>query len=252
MLDNALNLGKADKRIRNIYVMGDISDGTNSVKVADIATKADIPTLPTLATVATTGDYNDLLNKPTIPTKTSQLTNDSGFITGITSSDVTTALGYTPGTSNFTGLEVIAMTENEGTISASNYAKLGVNTIITRSGTNTSDVWTYVYLGDNDTYIKYGRTIPEYHPGSKNGEFKLQYLLIKKTANNNKTHSISFGYNSYYVQIPTVPTTATSTSTSTVTPTTTQLVFTYADNTTETITLMTDASVSTSTTTTLS
>jgi hypothetical protein len=32
----------------------------------------------------------------TIPTKTSDLTNDSGFITGISSSDVTTALGYTP------------------------------------------------------------------------------------------------------------------------------------------------------------
>lgn len=34
-----------------------------------------------LATVATSGDYDDLLNKPTIPTKTSDLTNDSGFIT---------------------------------------------------------------------------------------------------------------------------------------------------------------------------
>lgn len=69
-----------------------------------------------LATVATSGDYDDLINKPTIPTATSDLTNDSGYITssalngyatqnwvgqqgyitGITSSDVTTALGYTP------------------------------------------------------------------------------------------------------------------------------------------------------------
>ena len=83
-----------------------------------------------LATVATSGSYNDLSNTPTIPTvnnatltiqkngttvktftanastdvtanitvptKTSDLTNDDGFITGITSSDVTTALGYTP------------------------------------------------------------------------------------------------------------------------------------------------------------
>jgi hypothetical protein len=31
-----------------------------------------------------------------VPTKVSDLTNDSGYITGITSSDVTTALGYTP------------------------------------------------------------------------------------------------------------------------------------------------------------
>lgn len=34
-----------------------------------------------LKTVAFTGSYNDLSNKPTIPTKTSQLTNDSGFKT---------------------------------------------------------------------------------------------------------------------------------------------------------------------------
>ena len=34
-----------------------------------------------LAAVATTGAYNDLTGKPTIPTTTSELTNDSGFIT---------------------------------------------------------------------------------------------------------------------------------------------------------------------------
>ena len=34
-----------------------------------------------LAAVATSGSYNDLSNKPTIPTKTSEIDNDSGFIT---------------------------------------------------------------------------------------------------------------------------------------------------------------------------
>ena len=73
----------------------------------------------TLANVATSGSYNDLSDKPTIPTvptNVSAFTNDAGYITnsaltgyatqawvgqqgyitGITSSDVTTALGYTP------------------------------------------------------------------------------------------------------------------------------------------------------------
>lgn len=46
-----------------------------------ISGKADSSSL---ATVATSGDYDDLIDKPTIPSKTSDLTNDSGFITGMT------------------------------------------------------------------------------------------------------------------------------------------------------------------------
>jgi len=42
------------------------------------------------------GNYNLLINKPEIPDKTSDLTNDSGFITTITMSHILNALGYTP------------------------------------------------------------------------------------------------------------------------------------------------------------
>lgn len=49
-------------------------------------------TITGLATVATSGSYDDLSNKPTIPTKTSQLNNDSGFIT---SAPVTSVAGKT-------------------------------------------------------------------------------------------------------------------------------------------------------------
>lgn len=45
-----------------------------------------------LSTVATSGNYTDLINKPTIPTKTSDLTNDSGFLT---SAPVTSVNGQT-------------------------------------------------------------------------------------------------------------------------------------------------------------
>lgn len=46
----------------------------------------------------TASDVGALPSTTVIPSKTSDLTNDSGYLTGITSSDVTTALGYTPGT----------------------------------------------------------------------------------------------------------------------------------------------------------
>ena len=59
---------------------------------------SDILNKPTFATVATSGSYNDLSDKPTIPTTTNELTNDSGFITNAaltgyaTTSDVSTAI----------------------------------------------------------------------------------------------------------------------------------------------------------------
>ena len=52
------------------------SDGTWSNN-----TQYNLANSDELSNVAFTGSYNDLTNKPTIPTTTSQLTNDSGFIT---------------------------------------------------------------------------------------------------------------------------------------------------------------------------
>ena len=102
-------------------------------------TWSDVSNKPTFATVATTGDYDDLTDKPDlsiyaetanlgtaafidedalsidysqltntptipiVPTNVSAFNNDAGYITGIDSSDVISALGYTPGTSNFSG-----------------------------------------------------------------------------------------------------------------------------------------------------
>lgn len=102
-----------------------------------------------LATVATSGSYNDLSNKPTIPTvnnaslviqknssnvatftanasanvtcnisvptKVSDLSNDSGFITGITANNVTTALGYTPYNSSNPSGYITGITANNVT-----------------------------------------------------------------------------------------------------------------------------------------
>ena len=82
----------------------------------------------------------ELATKSELPTKTSQLSNDSGFLTSITKTQVTNALGYTPPTSdtdthrsiNVNGSTVSGL---NGTKSAVNF-KAGSNVTITGSGTD--------------------------------------------------------------------------------------------------------------------
>lgn len=62
--------------------------------------------------IATKKYVDDSIGAISIPTKVSDLTNDSGYITGITSSDVTTALGYTP----YSSANPNGYTSNVGTI----------------------------------------------------------------------------------------------------------------------------------------
>lgn len=104
--------------LSTVATSGSYNDLSNKPTLGTMAyeSASDYTKTSGLATVATSGDYDDLLDKPTIPSKTSDLNNDSGFITssalsgyatenwvgqqgyitGITSSMVTTALGFTP------------------------------------------------------------------------------------------------------------------------------------------------------------
>jgi hypothetical protein len=89
-------------------------------------------TFPTYSTVATTGSYNDLSNKPTIPTKVSSLTNDSGYITN---ANLTTTLsGYVTNSSLSSTLSSYATTS-----ALSTYATISSlsNYVITSSLTTT-------------------------------------------------------------------------------------------------------------------
>ena len=79
--------------IENIEVNG--VSGTVSGKTASVTIQAGAIDTISVNGTAQTIDTNKNVNI-TVPTKVSDITNDSGFITGINSSDVTTALGYTP------------------------------------------------------------------------------------------------------------------------------------------------------------
>jgi len=60
----------------------------NKPELATVATSGDYDDLTNKPELFS-GDYDDLTNKPTIPSKTSDLTNDSGFITSIPNTVVT-------------------------------------------------------------------------------------------------------------------------------------------------------------------
>ena len=72
------------------------SDKINTL-LSDKANSSD------LSTVATTGSYTDLTNKPTIPTKVSELQNDSGYVAGSSLATVATTGSY----SDLTGAPTI-------------------------------------------------------------------------------------------------------------------------------------------------
>jgi hypothetical protein len=85
--------------LATVATSGAYSDLSGTPSLATVATSgaySDLSGTPSLATVATSGSYTDLSDKPTIPTDNTELTNGAGYITGIDSSAVTTALGFTP------------------------------------------------------------------------------------------------------------------------------------------------------------
>lgn len=61
-----------------------------------------------VASVANTGNYNDLINLPVIPTQTSQLTNNSGFITSSNMNRTTAALNLGITGTGATGTQISA------------------------------------------------------------------------------------------------------------------------------------------------
>ena len=101
-LENDLHFVEASD-LATVATTGDYTDLINTptipTNVSDLNNDLDFVESSELATVATTGNYNDLSNLPvipTVPTSVSAFTNDAGYITGITSTDVTNALGFTP------------------------------------------------------------------------------------------------------------------------------------------------------------
>ena len=122
-----------------------------------------------LATVATSGSYNDLSNTPTIPTvptNISAFTNDSGYITGITSSDIYNVLGYYPAAEPniyaYNTIRQITSTSNQTYIDLMDditsqrpiIIRLGMNEYVNALGTNNGTTTSLWYMSSDNTYRK--------------------------------------------------------------------------------------------------
>ena len=95
------------------YVHTDVNfTSAKDTKLTGIATGAQVNKIETIKVNGTTQTITSKAVDISVPTNTNQLTNGAGFITGITSSDVTSALGYTPyNSSNPSGYQTASQVE---------------------------------------------------------------------------------------------------------------------------------------------
>ena len=88
-------------------------NGNKSLSDLGIQPSGNYVTPNDLSSVATSGSYNDLSNKPNIPSKTSDLTNDSGFITNSALTDYVSNTDYaTNSTGGVVKIDAYAITKN--------------------------------------------------------------------------------------------------------------------------------------------
>jgi hypothetical protein len=96
--DRGVALETAMNGLADVATSGDYDDLTNKpsipTAVSDLTNDLNFVESSDLATVATTGDYSDLSNTPTIPSAVSDLTNDLGFVESSDLATVATSGSY--------------------------------------------------------------------------------------------------------------------------------------------------------------
>lgn len=166
-----------------------------------------------LATVATSGSYLDLSNKPTIPTKTSDLTNDSGYLTSYTETDPTV-----PSWAKASSKPSYSLTEISGTDDLRAIEALtGTSGLLKKTAANT---WTL----DTNTYLtSYTETDPVFSASAAAG------ITATDISNWNSKTSNTGTVTSVRVQATSPVQSSTSTAQSTSLDTTISLADAYGD-----------------------
>ena len=138
----------------------DYTDLNNKPKINNVELSGN-KSLSDLGITNFSGDYNDLSNKPTIPTKTSDLTNDSGFLTN----SIVELHG--------TGDNPV----NLNTLEAGYYKIYGIYTIGTRTYGQDADKSTPFIVGDWGQFSSAIYKLIINCSGS--GSTRIEYSLIK-------------------------------------------------------------------------
>lgn len=147
----------------NGYITKDVSDltnysTTNTVNQAinnAVSSKVDTSSI---SAVATSGDYNDLNNKPIIPSSTSELTNDSNYITSSEvdtkiNSAVTAVYKVRGSVDNYESLPISNVTVGDVynlLDTGSNYVCISIDPIIWDKLSETIDLSSYSTTEEND------------------------------------------------------------------------------------------------------
>ena len=156
-------VGSIPKKTSDLLNDSDFLSRGDVSTVALTGAYSDLSGAPTLATVATSGDYGDLLNLPNIPTFTSELVNNSGFLT---SNDVA-AVAMSGNYSDLSGTPSLATVATSGDYGdLLNTPDLSTKQDTLVSGSNIKTVNGESLLGSSDVVTPRPDNLTTYDSGS--------------------------------------------------------------------------------------
>lgn len=174
--------------LKSVYDTNNNGIVDNAEKVNNHTVQTDVPANAVFTDTVFSGNYNDLSNKPNIPSKTSDLTNDSGFISSYTETDPTVP-SYVKGITqqNITdwGNKQDELVSGTNIKTVNNESILGSGNIAISSGAT--------YTAGTNIEIASGNVINNTIPFEKNDSLKSFILGEKSQSFTHKSNNLAIG-----------------------------------------------------------